>query len=82
MEEFMPILGQLIVENHTDFDLRIYRGPKHKGYVGTVGRQSLASFPINDREGCTYLRAVPHDGSKPRDKRVCAARVNYRWVIE
>lgn len=78
----MGILRELYVKNTTNKIFRIYRGPRHKKYVGRVGPNSFSGFPFNDPTGSSYLRAVPDDGSPNIDKVVSGTPMDYTWQLK
>ncbi len=77
----MGIIRELYVKNSTNKIYRIYRGPRHKTYIGRVGPVSFVGFPFYDPTGNSYLRAVPDDGSPNIDKVVSGAPMDFTWQI-
>jgi hypothetical protein len=73
-------IGTLSVQNDAKTKTyAIYQGPKHKNYKISVGPQSLAGFPVNDRYGNTYFRAIPVGGGANKD--LVISSTNKRKII-
>ncbi len=77
----MGIMQRLNVKNTTSKIFNIYRGPKHKKYVGLVGPNSFVGFPFHDPDGKSYLRAVPDDGGPAVDKVYGGFPMQVTWIL-
>lgn len=81
----MGIMRSLTVNNTTNSFQNIYRGPRHKGFVGTVGPKSWVKFKFEDFTGKTYLRAIPIGANgketTPVVDKIYGNVVDARWTL-